>query len=76
MQRIIGIDPGLVATGYAVIESDGLPPDEFEITLPADPQIELTGAGKLLRLLDALADLDDVQNVYCNASLAAEAARA
>ncbi len=23
MQRIIGIDPGLVATGYAVIESDG-----------------------------------------------------
>ncbi len=23
MQRILGIDPGLVATGYAVIESDG-----------------------------------------------------
>ena len=23
MQRIIGIDPGLVATGYAIIESDG-----------------------------------------------------
>ncbi len=70
--------PERLAEIKQAMESAGLPPDEFEIMMLADPQIELTGADadKLLRLLDALADLDDVQNVYCNASLAAEAAQA
>ena len=53
--------------------SAGFPPDEFEVVMLADSQIELgtTDADKLVHLLDALENLDDVQNVYSNAKLPA-----
>jgi transcriptional/translational regulatory protein YebC/TACO1 len=43
-----------------------------EVTLRADNAIELSGddAARMQKLLDALEDLDDVQNVFHNAALA------
>ena len=60
------------------MEAADLPPDEFELTMIADLQLEVDadGAEKLLRLLDALEELDDVQNVYCNVNLFAAVAQA
>jgi YebC/PmpR family DNA-binding regulatory protein len=46
-------------------------PDHAEITFTAETQISLEGeaAEKVLRLVDFLEDLDDVQEVYTNANL-------
>ncbi len=46
-------------------------PDHAEIAFTAETQIELQGeaAEKVLRLVDFLEDLDDVQEVYTNANL-------
>lgn len=47
-------------------------PDHAEIAFTAETQISLEGeaAEKVLRLIDFLEDLDDVQSVYTNADLA------
>ncbi len=65
--------PERLADVKQAMEAAGLPPDEFELAMLAEVEVELDAAAadKLLRLLDALEDLDDVQNVYCNASLPA-----
>jgi YebC/PmpR family DNA-binding regulatory protein len=57
------------------MEKAGVKPDESEITMRADNNITLTGdtAQSVAKLLDWLEDLDDVQNVYSNADLPAEA---
>jgi YebC/PmpR family DNA-binding regulatory protein len=57
------------------MEKAGVKPDESEITMRADNNITLTGdtAQTVAKLLDWLEDLDDVQNVYSNADLPAEA---
>ncbi len=49
----------------------GLEPEAAEITFEASTKAELDRetAEKLLRLVDALEDLDDVQNVYTNAEI-------
>jgi YebC/PmpR family DNA-binding regulatory protein len=49
----------------------GLPPDESEVTYQASTQapLEQEDAEKLMRLVDALEDLDDVQDVYSNADI-------
>lgn len=59
----------------AAFEAAGLKPDEQEITLRADNGIAVSGdvATSVARLLDWLEDLDDVQNVYSNADLPADA---
>ena len=46
-------------------------PESAEITMRASTTIALTedDAGKMLRLLERLEDLDDVQNVYSNADI-------
>ena len=48
----------------------GFIPDTAELTLRASVDIKLTGeeAEKVMRLLEVLEDLDDVQNVYTNAA--------
>ncbi|MBB5015128.1 YebC/PmpR family DNA-binding transcriptional regulator [Rehaibacterium terrae] len=53
----------------------GLPPDEAEVTMRADNDIAVTGetAQQVARLLDWLEDMDDVQSVYSNAELGADA---
>ena len=48
-----------------------LKPEVAEVTYRADNTIELEGddAAKMQKLLDALEDLDDVQEVYHNAEI-------
>ena len=53
------------------LELAGLSPELAEVTMRAENSIELTGedALKMQKILDALEDLDDVQEVYHNAAL-------
>ncbi len=59
----------------AAMESAGLKPDQAEITWRADNDISVDGdtALAVVKMLERLEDLDDVQNVYSNADLPAEA---
>ncbi|HHZ87950.1 MAG TPA: YebC/PmpR family DNA-binding transcriptional regulator [Chromatiaceae bacterium] len=62
----IGVKDGLVAAG--------LEPESAEVTMRASTGAELSAddAPKMLRLIDMLEDLDDVQNVYSNAEISDE----
>jgi len=53
------------------LHAAGLQPEVAEVTFRADNTIEIEGddAVKMQKLLDALEDLDDVQEVYHNAAL-------
>ena len=53
------------------LDAAGLKPAVAEVTYRADTTIELEGdeAAKMQKILDALEDLDDVQDVYHNAAL-------
>ncbi|NCP55920.1 MAG: YebC/PmpR family DNA-binding transcriptional regulator, partial [Rhodoferax sp.] len=53
------------------LEAVGLTPDDAQVTMRAENPIEVTGddAARMQKLLDALEDLDDVQEVYHNAEL-------
>ncbi|MDD5031363.1 MAG: YebC/PmpR family DNA-binding transcriptional regulator, partial [Rhodoferax sp.] len=53
------------------LEAAGLKPEMDDVTMRAENPIELTGddAVRMQKLLDALEDLDDVQEVYHNAEL-------
>ena len=53
------------------LEAAGLAPDLAEVTMRAENTIELSGeeGAKMQRLLDIIEDLDDVQNVFHNASI-------
>jgi len=59
----------------AAMDGAGLKPDIAEVTMRADNDIEVTGetAVQVSKLLRWLEDLDDVQNVYSNADLGADA---
>lgn len=52
----------------------GFEPDSAEVTMQAATQAELDAddAEKMLRLIDRLEDLDDVQDVYSNADISDE----
>lgn len=52
----------------------GLEPEQAEVTMRAEnlSPLEAEDAEKLLRMLDRLEDLDDVQNVYSNADISEE----
>lgn len=52
----------------------GLEPEGAEVTMRAsiDVPLEAEDAGKMLKLVEMLQDLDDVQNVYSNADIAEE----
>ena len=56
------------------LEAAGLTPEVAEVTMRAENPIELTGdeAIRMQKLLDAIEDLDDVQEVYHNAELDTE----
>ncbi len=53
------------------LQAAGLVPELAEVTMRAESVIELSGdeAQKMQKILDALEDLDDVQEVYHNAAL-------
>ena len=59
----LNVRDSLVETGY--------PPDAAEITMRASTgqTLDLQGAQTMVRLLDALEDLNDVQKVYSNAEI-------
>jgi YebC/PmpR family DNA-binding regulatory protein len=59
----------------AAMEGAGLKPDIAEVTMRADNDIAVSGetAQQVAKLLRWLEDLDDVQNVYSNADLGADA---
>ncbi|MBW0146502.1 YebC/PmpR family DNA-binding transcriptional regulator [Marinobacter arenosus] len=54
--------------------SAGLTPDNAEVTMIPATRVELDrdGAETILKLIDMLEDLDDVQNVYHNADIAGD----
>jgi YebC/PmpR family DNA-binding regulatory protein len=55
----------------AALTAAGLPPESAEVTMRAERStaLELEDAEKLIRLIERLEDLDDVQNVYSNADI-------
>lgn len=58
-----------------IMIASGLNPDDAEVTMNASLKISIEDkdtAEKLMRLIDVLEDLDDVQEVYSNADVAAE----
>jgi len=57
----------------AMVTAD-LEPEQAEVTMRASNtmSLELDDAEKMIRLLDRLEDLDDVQNVYSNADISEE----
>ncbi len=58
-----------------VLAVAGLKPENSQITMRASLEVELDveGGQKVLRLLEALEDLDDTQDVYSNAAIPEEA---
>ena len=79
-QDVITDDEGAieVLTAYAdfeavknALEAAGLKPELAEVTMRPDNTIELAGedAARMQKLLDVLEDLDDVQDVFHNASI-------
>jgi transcriptional/translational regulatory protein YebC/TACO1 len=53
----------------------GFTPDHAEVTMEADNQVAITDleeAQKVMRLIDRLEELDDVQEVYSNADISEE----
>ena len=55
------------------LEAAGLAPEVAEVTMRAENTVEIAGddAARMQKLLDAIEDLDDVQDVFHNAELAA-----
>jgi transcriptional/translational regulatory protein YebC/TACO1 len=52
----------------------GYEPEEAEVTMRAEntTPLDKNDAEKMIRLLDRLEDLDDVQNVFSNADISAD----
>jgi len=63
--------PGDFHAVQAGLEKAGFKPDAAEVTMKAGTEVALSGddAAKMRKLLDALENLDDVQEVYTNASM-------
>jgi YebC/PmpR family DNA-binding regulatory protein len=63
--------PGEFEAVKNALEAAGLKPEIAEVTMRAENTIPVAGddAAKMQKLLDALEDLDDVQNVYHNAEI-------
>ncbi len=62
-------EPSNFVTVKEAIEAAGFTPDVAEVIMKPENETEFTGeaAEKMQKLLDALEDLDDVQEVYTNA---------
>ena len=68
-------DPAEFESVRDAMVAAGLPPEEAETTMRAFTSADLDGkeAASMVKLLEALEDLDDVQNVYTNADIPDEA---
>jgi YebC/PmpR family DNA-binding regulatory protein len=67
-------EPGAHEAVSAAIKAAGIPTVMSEVTMVASTYTKLEGnaAGQMVRLLEVLEDLDDVQNVYSNFDMDAE----
>jgi YebC/PmpR family DNA-binding regulatory protein len=67
-------DPSAYETVLAAVKAAKIPTVMSEVTMVASTYTKLEGsqANQMLRLLDALEDLDDTQNVYSNFDMDAE----
>ncbi len=63
--------PEQFETVNSAMQKAGLKPEEAEVTMRADIDVKISGdtAELVIKMLDMLEDLDDVQNVYSNAEL-------
>ena len=70
---VLSSPEGFEAVKAAMVKA-GLEPDGAEVTMRAATDVALgpDDAAKMLRLLEMLEDLDDVQNVYSNADISDE----
>ena len=68
--RVVVINGG-DGTVQAALTAAGLVPDLAEVTMRAENTVELSGeeGARMQRLLDIIEDLDDVQDVFHNASI-------
>ncbi|MCE5359676.1 YebC/PmpR family DNA-binding transcriptional regulator [Candidatus Igneacidithiobacillus taiwanensis] len=66
--------PSDLESVVAALKAAGLAPEDSELSMIPETTVELAGedAEKLLRLLDALEENDDVQNVFANYSISDE----
>lgn len=64
-------EPGSFEAVKEALEKAGLKPEVAEVTMRPENTIELSGddAARMQKLIDALEDLDDAQEVYHNAAL-------
>ena len=64
-------DPGDFESVRDAMRSAGFEPEIAELTMRASnhAELELQEAGSMIKMLDILEDLDDVQNVYSNADI-------
>jgi YebC/PmpR family DNA-binding regulatory protein len=67
-------EPGSFETVSTAVKAAGIPTVMSEVTMLASVYTKLEGstAAQMVRLLDALEDLDDVQNVHSNVDMDAE----
>jgi len=67
-------NPAEFETVREAMRAAGLKPEHAELTMRASTSANLDAdqASSMIRLLDALEDLDDVQNVYSNADISEE----
>ena len=67
-------DPGSYEAVANAVKAAGIPTVMSEVTMVASTYTKLEGApaNQMVRLLEALEDLDDVQNVYSNFDMDAE----
>jgi len=65
-EQFLDVKDALVASGFR--------PDNAEVTMVPSTRVELDrdGAETILKLIDMLEDLDDVQNVYYNADISSD----
>jgi YebC/PmpR family DNA-binding regulatory protein len=61
-------EPADLVPARQALQAEGIDYDSAEVNFVPSVQVEVgvDGARKILRLVDALEDLDDVQNVYAN----------
>ena len=70
----VTVQPADLGEVQSVMRSQGFEPTTAEITMVPSTSVELTGsdAESMIGLIDALEDLDDVQNVYSNFDISDE----
>jgi YebC/PmpR family DNA-binding regulatory protein len=73
MVEVLTDDSSYLDVKQAMVDA-GLEPDSSDLTQRASTmcEMEVEGAEKLMKLVDRLEDLDDVQNVYTNADISDE----